>query len=78
LDNGLFISFLNLCWRWSVFLMFPLLVLLYSQLLGLPLAEFDNGVNHHKWLITLLYLLYVLLWLRFDRRVTALLEQRRR
>lgn len=58
--------------------MFPLLVLLYSQLLDLPLAEFDNGVNHHKWLITLLYLLYVLLWLRFNRRVTALLEQRRK
>lgn len=58
--------------------MFPLLVVLYSQLLGLPLAEFDNGVNQHKWLITLLYLLYVLLWLRFNRRVTALLEQRRK
>ncbi|PSJ42444.1 hypothetical protein C7H85_17720 [Zobellella endophytica] len=78
MDNGLFISFLTQCWRWSVFLMFPLLVALYSQLLGLPLADFDNGVNQHKWLITLLYLLYVLLWLRFNRRVTALLEQRRK
>ncbi|MBL1377030.1 hypothetical protein [Zobellella iuensis] len=61
-----------------MFLMFPLLVALYSQLLDLPLAAFDNGVNQHKWLITLLYLLYVLLWLRFNRRVMAMLEQRRR
>ncbi|WP_375055987.1 hypothetical protein [Zobellella sp. DQSA1] len=58
--------------------MFPLLVALYSQLLDLPLADFDNGVNQHKWLIILLYLLYVLLWLRFNRRVMAMLEQRRR
>ncbi|MFP2770181.1 hypothetical protein [Oceanisphaera sp. KMM 10153] len=78
MDNGLFISFLSQCWRWSVFLMFPLLLFLYSQLRGLPLAEFDNGVNQHKWLIILLYFLYVLLWLRFNRRVLAMLEQRRR
>ncbi|GGB53276.1 hypothetical protein GCM10011502_28100 [Oceanisphaera marina] len=58
--------------------MFPLLVVLYTQLRGVPLAVFDNGVNQHKWLIILFYLLYVLLWLRFNRRVLALLEQRRR
>lgn len=58
--------------------MFPLLVMLYTQLRGVPLAVFDSGVNQHKWLIVLFYLLYVLLWLRFNRRVQALLEQRRR
>ncbi|MBM7456160.1 hypothetical protein HNR62_002041 [Oceanisphaera litoralis] len=78
MDNGFFIAFLGHCWRWSVFLMFPLLLFLYSQVSGLPLAEFDNGVNQHKWLIMLCYLLYVLLWLRFNRRVLAMLEQRRR
>lgn len=78
MDNGFWISLLALGWRWSVFLMFPLLVFGYGQVLDLPLAFFDQGVNRHKWLITLLYLLYVLLWLRFNRRVKALLEQRRR
>ncbi|MFD1008796.1 MULTISPECIES: hypothetical protein [Oceanisphaera] len=58
--------------------MFPLMVMLYVQLRGVPLAEFDNGVNQHKWVIILLYLLYVLLWVRFNRQVLAFLEQRRR
>ncbi|WP_417617855.1 hypothetical protein [Oceanisphaera sp.] len=78
MNNDFIISLLSQCWRWSVFLMFPLLVVLYTQLRGIPLAVFDNGVNQHKWLIILFYLFYVLLWLRFNRRVLALLEQRRR
>lgn len=78
MDNGFLISFLGQCWRWSVLLMFPLLLWLYCQLTGMSLAEFDNGVNQHKWLIMLCYLLYVLLWLRFNRRVLAMLDQRRR
>ncbi|MBO1520088.1 hypothetical protein [Oceanisphaera pacifica] len=78
MNNAFIISLLNQCWRWSVFLMFPLLLLIYVQVRGIPLSAFDNGVNQHKWLIILIYLLYVLLWLRFNRRVTMLLEQRRR
>ncbi|ART82804.1 hypothetical protein CBP31_09325 [Oceanisphaera profunda] len=78
LNNSVIISLLGQCWRWSVFLMFPLLLVLYVQFSGVGFADFDNGINQHKWQIILIYLLYVLLWLRFNRHVKALLEQRRR
>ena len=58
--------------------MFPLLLVLYTQAMGVGFNDFDNGVNQHKWLIILVYLLYVLVWLRFNRHVKARLEQRRR
>ncbi len=75
MENSLFISLLALIWRWSVFLMFPLLVIVYSLLTGLPLADFDNGVNRHKWLIVMLYLLYVGVWLKYNPRVSMYLER---
>ncbi|MDP5293576.1 hypothetical protein Q9290_14940 [Oceanimonas sp. CHS3-5] len=77
MNDNVLTSALVLCWRWSVFLMFPLLVFGYVEILGVPLAEFDNGVNHHKWLLVAFYLLYVLLWWRLNRRVLALITRRR-
>lgn len=78
LNNSVILSLLGQCWRWSVFLMFPLLLLLYVEVMGVSFSDFDNGVNQHKWLMVLVYLLYVLVWLRFNRHVKAHLEQRRR
>ena len=78
LNHSVIISLLSQCWRWSVFLAFPLLLVLYVQVMGVGFSDFDNGVNQHKWLIILIYLLYVLVWLRFNRQVKIHLEQRRR
>lgn len=78
LNHSVTISLLGQCWRWSVFLMFPLLLVLYVQVRGVDFADLDNGVNQHKWLIILIYLLYVLVWLRFNRQMKIHLEQRRR
>lgn len=75
MENSFLISLLALIWRWSVLLMFPLLVIVYSLLMGLPLADFDDGVNRHKWLIALFYLLYVGLWLKYNPRVSVLLDR---
>ncbi|MCC4265205.1 hypothetical protein LL240_12195 [Oceanimonas baumannii] len=77
MNDSFFISVLAGCWRWSVFLMFPLLVFGYVELTGMPLSEFDNGVNHHKWLLVSLYFLYVLLWWRLNRRVVSLIMRRK-
>ncbi|WMC10921.1 hypothetical protein PU634_00725 [Oceanimonas pelagia] len=77
MNDNLLVSALVLCWRWSVFLMFPLLVFGYVEVLGVPLSDFDNGVNHHKWILVCLYLLYVVLWWRLNRRVLALITRRR-
>ena len=78
LNHSLIITLLNQCWRWSVFFMFPLLLVLYVEVMGISFTDFDDGVNQDKWLIVLIYLLYVLVWLRFNRLVKAYLEQRRR
>ena len=78
LHNSVILSLLGRCWRWSVFLMFPLLLMFYVEVMGVSFNDFDDGVNQHKWLIVLFYLLYVLVWLRFNRHVTAFIEQRRR
>ena len=78
LNNSVILSLLGQCWRWSVFFMFPLILVLYVEVMGVSFSEFDNGVNQHKWLILLIYLLYVLVWLRVNRQVKAYLEQRRR
>ncbi|NLJ93465.1 MAG: hypothetical protein GX324_10490 [Aeromonadales bacterium] len=75
MNNNFFIFLLTYSWRWSVFIMFPLLLTLYVQFSGHALSDFDQGVNSHKWLIVGLYLGYVLIWLRLNRRVRVQLEQ---
>lgn len=75
MNNNFLIFLLTYSWRWSVFLMFPLLLTGYVQLSGHALSDFDQGVNSHKWLIVVLYLVYVVLWLRLNRRVRVLLAQ---
>ncbi|ART80758.1 hypothetical protein [Oceanisphaera avium] len=78
LNNSVILSIINQSWRWSVFLMFPLLLVAYVELTGVSFAQLDEGTNQHKWVIMLGYLLYVLVWLKLNRHVKAHLEQRSR
>ncbi|WP_019935099.1 hypothetical protein [Oceanimonas smirnovii] len=77
MNDSFIIKLLTITWRWSVFLMFPVLIFGYVELTGLSLSEFDTGVNHHKWLLVSLYFLYVLLWWRLNLRVMDLIVRRR-
>ncbi len=60
----------KLLWKLLFLLLFPFVIWLYCQVLGIPFAEIDNGTNYHKWVIFFIYLGCLASWLSINRSLS--------
>ena len=71
---------LLLLWKLSTVYTIPLIILLYIDLFNAYFGEFsfqqlDQGKNIHKWGVFALYLLYLLFWNHYNKRVISYLKK---
>ncbi len=60
-------------WHALALLVFPLIVWLYSRIAEVPYDVIDTGMQQHKTIIVVTYLVFILVWrwlsLRVERRI---------
>jgi hypothetical protein len=71
---------LRLLWKLSTVYIIPIIILLYIEFINTYLGTFnfqqlDQGRNIHKIEILGLYLLYLLLWNRYNKPVVSYLKK---
>lgn len=71
---------LILLWKLSSVFVIPLIMMGYVMLMSsydesFTFEELDQGKNFHKWLVFAVYLSYILLWRRCNKRVTSYLKK---
>lgn len=71
---------LILLWKLSSVFVIPLIMIAYVILMNSYDANFtfedlDQGKNVHKWLVFSIYLVYLLLWNRSNKRVISYLKK---
>lgn len=75
-----FSQILLLLWKLSTIFTVPLIMLLYVMLMSLFSADFtfqqlDQGKNIHKFAVLAIYLFYLLVWNRCNKRVITGLKK---
>ena len=71
---------LVLLWKLSSVLVIPLIMIAYVMVLNsynenFTFEDLDQGRNFHKWLVLAIYLVYLLLWNRSNKRVISYLKK---
>jgi hypothetical protein len=71
---------LVLLWKLSSVLVIPLIMVGYVMLMhsydeSFTFEDLDQGKNFHKWLVLAIYLAYLLLWNRSNKRVVSFLRK---
>jgi hypothetical protein len=71
---------LVLLWKLSSVLIIPLIMIGYVMVMNsydesFTFEDLDQGKNFHKWLVLAIYLAYVLLWNRSNKRVVSFLRK---
>ncbi|WP_413700855.1 hypothetical protein ACLKMH_03325 [Psychromonas sp. KJ10-10] len=75
-----FSQLLILLWKLSSVFVLPLIMIGYVMVMHHYDAEFtfselDTGKNIHKWIVLAIYLSYLLLWNRSNKRVISYLKK---
>jgi len=75
-----FVSFLLLCWKLSTVFTLPVIIYFYLMLMTLYADNFsfqqlDEGINIHKWIVVIIYLIYLLLWKTVNKKVNSYLKK---
>ena len=75
-----FSQLLILLWKLSSVFVLPLIMIGYVMLMHhydaeFTFAELDTGKNLHKWIVLAIYLAYLLLWNRSNKRVVSYLKK---
>ena len=78
--NVHFSQLLLLLWKLSTVYIIPIVIQLYIEVVNVYFGEFsfqqlDQGQNIHKWGVLAIYLLYLLIWRRYNKRVTSYLKK---
>lgn len=73
-------QFLILLWKLSSVFVIPLIMLSYVMVMNsyddsFTFKNLDQGKNFHKWLVFVIYLVYLLLWNRCNKRVVSYLRK---
>lgn len=71
---------LLLLWKLSTVVIIAVIIWLYVILMNIYSGPFtfhhlDNGQNIHKWLVLAIYLFYLLLWNRCNKKVLDYLQR---
>ena len=71
---------LILLWKLSSVFVIPLIIIAYVMVMNsydgsFTFEDLDQGKNFHKWLVLAIYLAYVLLWNRSNKRVVSFLRK---
>ena len=69
-------QFLILVWKLSSVFVIPLIMIGYVALInsydeGFTFEDLDQGKNFHKWLVFAIYLTFILVWKRSNKRVIS-------
>ena len=78
--NVHFSQLLLLLWKLSTVYIIPIVIQLYIEVVNVYFGEFsfqqlDQGQSIHKWGVLAIYLLYLLIWRRYNKRVTSYLKK---
>tara|TARA_R110001583_G_scaffold51161_8_gene159748 strand:+ start:164 stop:415 length:252 start_codon:yes stop_codon:yes gene_type:complete len=69
-----------LLWKLSSVFLLPLIMIGYVMIMNhyddtFTFADLDEGQNLHKWIVLAIYLFYILLWNRSNKRVISYLKK---